>query len=32
MNLNKNLDKFVISIGFIDRRIKLMSDAIFDPN
>ena len=28
----QNLERIIVCIGFIERRIKLMSDAIFDPN
>ena len=27
-----NLEKVIICIAFIERRIKMMSEAIFDPN
>jgi hypothetical protein len=30
--IQKNMEKIIISLGFVDRRIKLMSDALFDPN
>ena len=31
-NLQKNMEKIIISIGFVERRMKLMSDSLFDPN
>ena len=33
-NINKPhiLERIIIGIGFLERRIVLMSDAIFDPN
>ena len=30
-SLIKNMDRIVISIGYIDRRIKLMSEELFSP-
>ena len=29
-NLQKNLERVIVSIGFVERRIKLMSDEIFN--
>ena len=31
-NLQKNMDRIVISIGYVDRRIKLMSEDLLTPN
>jgi len=31
-NLQKNLERVIVSIGFVERRIKLMSDEIFNQN
>jgi hypothetical protein len=30
--MQKNLEKIIVSMGFVERRIKLMSEALFDPN
>lgn len=31
-NISKNMEKIIICIGYIDRRLKLISPAIFDAN
>ena len=31
-SLQKNMDRIVVSIGYVDRRIKLMSEELLSPN